>query len=92
MKFLPNINYIKIILTRSIQLQKSDFRAPLSPKRRFFLRVYDVLGNEIALLFPPLGRIGGATYEVEWNASNHSSGVYYYKLAAKDYSKRRKWF
>lgn len=42
------------------------------------LKVYDVLGNEIAILIneekPP------GIYEVEWDASSLSSGVYFYQL------------
>jgi photosystem II stability/assembly factor-like uncharacterized protein len=44
------------------------------------LKIYDVLGNEIATLVnesKPAGR-----YEVEWNASNLPSGVYIYQLVA----------
>ena len=42
------------------------------------LKVYDILGNEIATLideFKPAGR-----YEVEYNASSLPSGVYFYQL------------
>ncbi|MCZ2267237.1 MAG: T9SS type A sorting domain-containing protein [Ignavibacteriales bacterium] len=42
------------------------------------LIVYDVLGNEIAVLVneeKPAGK-----YEVSWNASNLASGVYIYRL------------
>jgi hypothetical protein len=44
------------------------------------LKIYDVLGNEVATLVSenkPAGR-----YEVEWNASNLPSGVYIYQLVA----------
>lgn len=44
------------------------------------LKVYDILGNEIATLVneekPP------GTYEVTWNAANLPSGVYFYQLKA----------
>ena len=46
------------------------------------LKVYDILGNEIATLideFKPAGR-----YEVEYNASSLPSGVYFYQLKAGD--------
>jgi hypothetical protein len=55
------------------------------------LVVYDVLGEEIATLFSsPLGRVGGATYEVEWDGTNYPSGVYYYKLESGDFSQTKK--
>jgi photosystem II stability/assembly factor-like uncharacterized protein len=42
------------------------------------LKVYDVLGNEVATLVNEEKQAG--TYEVEFDASNHSSGIYYYQL------------
>ena len=49
------------------------------------LIIYDVLGREIANLIPPLrgGEVGlqPGTYEVEWDASNYTSGVYFYQLS-----------
>ncbi len=45
------------------------------------LEIYDVLGKEITTLFAsPWGRIGGAEYEVEFDAGGLSSGVYFYSL------------
>lgn len=52
------------------------------------LKVYDILGEEVATLVneeKPAGK-----YEVNFNASNLSSGVYYYKLWAGQYTKTRK--
>jgi photosystem II stability/assembly factor-like uncharacterized protein len=58
------------------------------------LIVYDVLGREVASLIPPLqgGQEGlqPGTYEVEWDASNYTSGVYFYKLITSDYTETRK--
>jgi hypothetical protein len=44
------------------------------------LRVYDVLGREIAVLAE--GRKPAGRYVAHWNARNASSGVYYYVLRA----------
>ena len=30
------------------------------------------------------------TYEVEWDASNYASGIYFYKLVAGDFSETKK--
>lgn len=52
------------------------------------LKVYDVLGNEVATLVneeKPAGE-----YEIEFNASNLSSGVYFYKLTAKNFTQTKK--
>jgi len=38
------------------------------------LRIYDILGREIATLVN--GQLNAGTYEIEWNASNYPSGVY----------------
>jgi len=43
------------------------------------LSIYDVLGNKVAELFNN-NADAGRIYEVQFNASNLSSGVYYYKL------------
>jgi photosystem II stability/assembly factor-like uncharacterized protein len=42
------------------------------------IKVYDVLGNEVATLINEYKPAG--SYEVEWNASEYPSGVYFYQL------------
>lgn len=52
------------------------------------LNVYDILGNEVAALVneeKPAGE-----YEVEFNGSSLSSGVYFYQLKAGTYSETKK--
>ncbi|MBP9192631.1 MAG: T9SS type A sorting domain-containing protein [Ignavibacteria bacterium] len=52
------------------------------------LKVYDILGNEIAVLVnenKPAGR-----YSVVWNAENYPSGVYFYKLTSSIFSEVKK--
>lgn len=52
------------------------------------LKVYDLLGREVAALvdeFKPAGR-----YEVEFNASGLSSGVYYYRLSSEQFTQTMK--
>ena len=45
------------------------------------LRIYNVLGEEVAVIFSsPWGRIGGAEYEVEWDASNYPAGYIFISL------------
>ncbi len=53
-----------------------------------FLIVYDLLGREVAVLVNEKLRPG--EYEVDFNASNYPSGVYYYKLSAGNFSETRK--
>jgi subtilisin family serine protease len=52
------------------------------------LKVYDVLGREVATLVNEKKAAG--TYSVTWNASSMSSGVYFYRLQAGEYSETKK--
>jgi len=53
------------------------------------LKVYDILGNEIAELFNETTE-AGKIYEIEFDASILSSGVYYYRLSTPQKSFVRK--
>jgi len=76
---------------------KIKFQIPLSPPllkgeskagRFITLKVYDVLGNEVAILvneYKPAGN-----YEVEFDASHLSSGIYYYRLNAGTFIQTKK--
>ncbi len=52
------------------------------------LKIYDVLGNEIATLLNEEKNKG--SYEVNFNATNLSSGIYFYKLEAGNFVQTRK--
>lgn len=52
------------------------------------LKVFDVLGNEIATLVNE--ELTPGIYEYNFDASNLSSGVYYYKLQSGNYSETKK--
>ena len=52
------------------------------------LKVYDVLGKEIATLVNEEKSAGN--YEVEFNASHLSSGIYYYQLRSGDFVETKK--
>ena len=52
------------------------------------LKVYDILGNEIATLVNEQKSPG--TYEVEFDGSGLTSGIYFYKLSIGKYSETRK--
>lgn len=55
---------------------------------RVKLVVYDLLGREVATLVKKQQRPG--IYKVEFDASNLASGIYYYQLKFRDYSKTKK--
>ena len=52
------------------------------------LTIYDVLGREITNLVNE--RLQPGTYETEWDGSNYSSGVYFYKLITPEFTQTRK--
>ncbi len=52
------------------------------------LKIYDILGKEIALLVNEELKPG--TYEIEWDASNFSSGVYFYSLITENFTQTNK--
>lgn len=53
------------------------------------LKVYDILGNEVAELFNETTD-AGRIYEVPFNAAGFSSGVYYYKLSGDNKTEVKK--
>jgi len=52
------------------------------------IKVFDILGNEIETLINEEKPIG--TYELNWNAANLPSGVYFYQLKAGSFVKTMK--
>lgn len=52
------------------------------------LKVYDILGNEMVTLVNQYKSPG--KHEIEWNASEFASGVYYYRLQTDNYSSIKK--
>jgi uncharacterized delta-60 repeat protein len=52
------------------------------------LKVFDILGREIATLVNEQLKPG--TYEVSWNGSNYPSGVYFYKIVTPEYTESKK--
>ena len=59
------------------------------PKASFVtLKVYDVLGREVATLVNEEKAVG--RYEVEFNGNSLSSGIYFYKIQAGEYASVKK--
>lgn len=65
--------------TISYNLSKSGFTT---------LKIYDVLGKEVATLVNDKQDAG--TYSIQWNASDFSSGVYFYKLQTDGFVQTRR--
>jgi len=74
---------------------KIKFALPPSPKGdlnagglEVRVIIYDILGNEVATLVNE--QLNPGTYEVEWEASNFASGIYYYKLISDGFTDTKK--
>jgi len=52
------------------------------------LRVFDMLGREVAMLVKEVKEPG--KYRIEWDAGNLTSGVYYYQLRAGEFTGTKK--
>jgi poly(3-hydroxybutyrate) depolymerase len=69
----------------------TTIRFELPPVRTRYiasLRVYDLLGREVATLAN--GPISANTYQVQWNAEGLSSGIYIYILTARNFTETKK--
>ena len=66
--------------TIKYQIPKSDFVS---------LKVYDILGNEVESLLNETMSAG--SYEVKFDGSNLSSGIYFYQLKANNYTATKKF-
>ena len=53
-----------------------------------FLKVYDVLGNEVNTYFDEF--LNAGTYNILFEAQNLSSGIYYYKLVSGDFTETKR--
>jgi len=65
---------------------KISWQSPINSYQT--LKVFDVLGNEVATLVNEYRTAG--KYEAEFDATKLSSGIYYYQLNAGDFSQTRK--
>lgn len=63
-----------------------SWQSPVSSHQ--VLKVFDVLGNEVAVLVNEFREAG--RYEVEFDASNLASGIYVYRLQAGDFIQTKK--
>ncbi|HWA07361.1 MAG TPA: T9SS type A sorting domain-containing protein [Ignavibacteria bacterium] len=70
---------------------KIKFAVPSNVKREASnvkLVIYDLLGREVATLVNEELKPG--TYEADWDASNYSNGVYFYKIISGDFVEAKK--
>ena len=65
---------------------KIDFEIVKASNTRII--IYDALGREIETLFSE--KLAPGKYTADWNASNRSSGVYFYRLITDNFSETKK--
>ncbi|MBK7497586.1 MAG: T9SS type A sorting domain-containing protein [Ignavibacteriales bacterium] len=65
---------------------KISWQSPVSSHQT--LKIYDVLGNEVATLVNEYRNAG--SYEIDFNASKLSSGIYFYRLSAGSFVQTKK--
>jgi len=66
----------------------TNIRYAVANKQFVSIKVYDVIGNEIATLVNEEKPAG--SYEVEFNAGNISAGVYYYTIVTESFVQTKK--
>jgi hypothetical protein len=66
----------------------TTFRYLIPIQSKVVIKVYDILGNEVATLLDEEKSVG--TYELTWNAEQLPSGVYFYQLRAGDFTQTKK--
>ncbi|MGB9697314.1 MAG: T9SS type A sorting domain-containing protein [Ignavibacteria bacterium] len=64
------------------------FRFDLPVSSHTKLIIYDVIGREIKTLVND--KLNPGTYEVQWDGSGYSSGVYFYRLVTEGYQESKK--
>jgi len=52
------------------------------------LKIYDILGREVVTLVNQ--ELSPGTYEVDWNASNFASGIYFYKISTEFFNQTKR--
>jgi hypothetical protein len=66
----------------------TTFRYSIPTQSKVVIKVYDILGNEVATLMDEEKSVG--TYELTWNAENLPSGIYFYQLNAGSFIETKK--
>ena len=66
----------------------TEFRYEMPEARWMTLKIYDVLGREVATVVNEVKQPG--KYTVQWDAANAPSGVYWYRLQAGTFTQVKK--
>lgn len=67
---------------------KTIIRYSLNGNRYISLKIFNSIGKEVSELINEKQNAG--SYEVEWNAVDYPSGIYFYRLSAGEFSETKK--
>jgi len=82
------VTTIKYRIPERVNSKKSDVIPSGVDGWKTILKIYDILGREVTTLVNEKQKPGN--YVVSWNASNFSSGIYFYKITSGDFVSTRK--
>ena len=83
------VTKIRFVIPNEVRnLKDFSSQAPRNDNTMVTLKVYDVLGKEIATLVNEEKPAG--VYDVDFDGSNLTSGVYFYQLRAGDFVQTKK--
>ncbi len=66
----------------------TNFRFKISEAGNTILKIYNLLGQEVAVIVNEY--LNPGTYDIEFNASELASGIYFYRIRINDYSASKK--
>lgn len=66
----------------------TNFRFSIPKADNVNITVYNISGKEISILVSSF--LNAGTYEIDWSGNNYSSGIYFYRLTAGDFSETKK--
>ncbi len=94
---IVGVNDVTAILVERLFLSE-NYPNPFNPSTAFRyhiplsgnveIKIFDILGREIAVLVNEIKAPGD--YEVEWNASEFTSGIYFYQIKAESFVDTKK--
>jgi len=95
--FYTGINQVSNKIPNAFKLHQ-NYPNPFNPntnikfdiKKSLFVKliVYDILGKELIVLVNEKLNLG--SYEIDWDGTDYTSGVYFYRLVTKDYSETKR--
>ena len=87
---LKFIRTIRILLIPETKIRFDVSGQGLSGNPIVTIKVYDMLGREVAVLVNEQLKPG--TYEINWSASNVPSGIYFYNMTSEFHSNKKNEF